>query len=259
MKIGIFQLDTAYRNLTDNRAFIEQKLAQSDADLICAPELFNTGYELDKIRERAANAPAIKEWYATLARTFKKTIALGSIAEVHDDHMYNTLSVFGTDGYTLAQYRKIHLFTLTGEEKYFSQGDTVVTFDVKGFTVGCAICYDLRFPELFRILRLKGADAVIIPANWPKPRVEHWLTLGRVRAMENQMYSIGINRVGTDEESLFTGSSFVFSPRGDTLLEIGDTKGYFECELSKELVASSRTRLDSFRDRQPDIYTKEGL
>lgn len=259
MKIGVFQLDTAYKNLSENREFIEQKLALSDADLVCAPELINSGYELGKMRERAANAPAIREWLSSLARKFKKTIALGSLAELQNDKLYNSLYIFGPDGYTLTQYRKIHLFTLTGEEKYFSQGDSIVTFNVDGFTIGCAICYDLRFPELFRVLRIKGAEAVIIPANWPKPRVDHWLSLGKVRAMENQMYTVGINRIGTDDESLFTGASFIFSPRGESVLEIGDTHGYFECELSKELVASSRTRLDSFRDRQPEIYTKEGL
>ncbi len=259
MKIGIFQLDTAFENLHENKRFIESTLSHSTASLVCAPELFNTGYVLSQIRERARNAHAILEWFSQLATTYTKTIALGSIAEIDNGLLYNTAYVFGPTGSILTKYRKIHLFTLTGEDTHFAPGNEIVTFDVDGFKIGCAICYDLRFPELFRILRIKGADAVIIPANWPKPRVEHWLALGKVRAIENQMYSIGLNRVGTDDESVFTGSSFIFSPRGESILEIGDTTGYFECDLHKDLVQSSRTRLDSFRDRKPDIYAKEGL
>ncbi len=259
MKIGLFQLDTCFNKLEQNKAHIEATVASSDADLFIAPELWNTGYTLPDIRKNAENAPRIIEWTASLAKKHNRTFVLGSIGELIDNDLYNSLYCIGADGTVMSKYSKIHLFTLTKEDDHFSAGRTVVTQKIDDLTFGFAICYDLRFPELFRLLREKGADAVILPANWPAPRVAHWLTLGKARAIENQMYMIGVNRSGIDNGIEFGGSSFVYAPWGETVLENPIEPNYTECEITRETVEYSRSRFDSFRDRVPQLYSKEGL
>ncbi|HPE19930.1 MAG TPA: nitrilase-related carbon-nitrogen hydrolase [Candidatus Mcinerneyibacteriales bacterium] len=257
MKIAVFQLNTAYNQLKRNRERIEAAMASRKASLYIAPELFNTGYELDSVRERARNRDEMVSWASSLARKYSCTFIPGSFAEPKGEKVVNTLSVFGPDGEIAAVYSKIHLFSLTGEEKIFEAGSTPALVEIRGMKFGLAVCYDLRFPELFRFYRSRGADGVIVVANWPKARIGHWKALGKARSIENAFFTIGVNRKGVDAGIDFNGNSFCFSPAGEDLLK-GAQKSLATAVVDAALVKESRRFLDSFMDRRLN-FDEEGL
>jgi len=256
MKMALFQLNTAYNQLERNMKKIEDVMSRREASLYVAPELFNTGYELDAVFSRAGNSEKVLQWASDLARESKCAFIPGSLAVRQDDKVKNTMFVLGPDGKQRAEYSKIHLFTLTGEEKIFHRGEKPVLVDIEGMRFGLAVCYDLRFPELFRFYRSRGAHGVIIVANWPQSRAEHWRLLGQARSIENAFYVLGVNRTGRDGGLTFNGGSFCFSPRGEELLRDSDTD-VATAVLDVGLVDEARAFMDSFRDRR--LNFEEGL
>jgi len=256
MKIAVFQLNTAYNQLKRNRERIEAAMASRAASLYIAPELLNTGYELEDVQKRAENSGEMIRWASSLAKKYRCTFIPGSFAEPRGEKVVNTLSVFGPDGEMKAAYSKIHLFTLTGEEKVFDAGQEPALVEIQGMTFGLAVCYDLRFPELFRYYRSRGAQGVIVVANWPKARTGHWRTLGRARSIENSFFMIGVNRKGHDAGIDFNGHSFCFSPTGEDLLK-GMRRRMATAVVDAALVDESRSFMDSFRDRR--LNFEEGL
>ena len=256
MKIAVFQLNTAYNQLKRNRERIEAAMASRAASLYIAPELLNTGYELEDVQKRAENSGEMIRWASSLAKKYRCTFIPGSFAEPRGEKVVNTLSVFGPDGEMKAAYSKIHLFTLTGEEKVFDAGQEPALVEIQGMTFGLAVCYDLRFPELFRYYRSRGAQGVIVVANWPRARTGHWRTLGRARSIENAFFVIGVNRTGYDAGIEFNGHSFCFSPAGEDLLK-GMRRRMATAVVDAALVDESRSFMDSFRDRR--LNFEEGL
>lgn len=248
MIAGIFQLNTSFNNLETNLKYIAAKIENSSANIYILPELFNTGYELLKIKERSENSTHIINTLKALAAKFKCILVCGSIAETVNDLLKNTMYVIGP-GHIITKYTKIHLFTLTGEQNFFSPGIELRSFVCENFRTGCAICYDLRFPELFIKYRENSCDLVILPANWPKARIDHWIALGKARAIENQIFIIGVNRIGKDDDITFGGRSFAYSPWGKELMLLGEKKEYFEISLDIKNVHTARKMLNSFQDR----------
>jgi len=256
MKIAVFQLNTAYNQLKRNKERIEAAMASRKASLYIAPELFNTGYELDSVQKRAQNHDEMILWASSIARKYRCTFIPGSFAEPHGEKIVNTITVFGPDGEMKAAYSKIHLFTLTGEEKIFEAGKEPVMVEIQGMTFGLAVCYDLRFPELFRFYRSRGAAGAIVVANWPKARIEHWRALGQARSIENNIFMIGVNRRGSDAGIDFNGHSFCFSPTGKDLMK-GMHKIMATAVVDAAQADESRQFMDSFRDRR--LNFEEGL
>lgn len=154
----------------------------------------------------------------------------------------------------VARYDKVHRFRLMNEEKYFSSGEKAVTFDLDGIKCGIVICYDIRFPEFIRKIALQGAQILFVPAQWPRPREMHWRLLNIVRAIENQFFVVGANRVGREGKAEFPGGSIVVDPWGEVLLETGETEGVFEAVIDLSLVEQVRRRIPVFEDRRPDVY-----
>ena len=255
IKIGIFQLDSSFDKLEENIDFIKSKVEKHEngVDLFILNELFNTGYELDKVKKRASNLDEILEDLKTITRKTSTAFVTGSLAEVENGRVYNT-SYFISCGNILEKYRKIHLFTLTGEDNYFHSGNKIKTFSFLGWDFGFSICYDLRFPEIYRAMREKGADAFLLPSNWPLVRKKHWLTLSKARAIENQTFMIATNRVGIDNDIEFAGNSVVYSPWGENLLQMDKSADFDIIEISKETLNNARRKLDSFIDRRKDLY-----
>lgn len=254
MKIGVFQLDTTFSMLNKNMKFIEEKMSTSDAELFVAPELFNTGYDIVKIRKNAQNSEKILNWAINLAKKYKKAFIPGTLGVIKGEKLFNILYFITPEGKILTKYAKIHLFTLSGEDEIFDAGREIVVAEFNGFKIGFAICYDLRFPEMFRILREKGAELIILPANWPESRLSHWETLTRARAIENHLYFLGVNRTGYDMQVKFGGNSVFFSPWGKTLFTADDIFGFYEIEANKNVLLESRERFDSFSDRKGHLY-----
>ncbi|MCC7205378.1 MAG: hypothetical protein IT441_09890, partial [Phycisphaeraceae bacterium] len=140
----------------------------------------------------------------------------------------------------IVRYRKTHLFPLADEPKHLSAGRKIVTFEWQGFTVMPVICYDLRFPELFRAGLREGANLYVVLANWPASRAEHWTTLLRARAIENQAFVVGVNRCGRDPHAEYAGQSVVFDPRGRVVAQAGDKPGVLRATVALSDVAASR-------------------
>jgi predicted amidohydrolase len=128
----------------------------------------------------------------------------------------------------------------------------VVTFQWGGFTVAPFICYDLRFPEVFRAAVRKGADLIVVVASWPDPRHHHWTTLLKARAIENQAAVIGVNRAGTDPMFRYAGGSLILGPQAEVLAEAGEAPGCIRAEILPDMVADWRGKFPALRDRRPD-------
>lgn len=166
--------------------------------------------------------------------------------------VYNTLPVIGPREGVLGAYRKIHLFPPMKEPQWIIPGEMPLSLELPWGRTGFAICYDLRFPELFRRYAGDGAQVVFLPAEWPYPRLEHWRTLLRARAIENQCYMVAVNRVGTDAdtETRYCGHSTVIDPWGETVLEAGETEGHFTVTIDIDLVAQVRSALPVLDSRR---------
>jgi len=260
LKLALLQMDVQLGEPEANFAKAEQLLiqavsAEAKPDLIMLPEMWNTGYALDRIHELAdVEGVRTREKLAAFAKEHKVLLIGGSIAEKREGGVFNTIHAFGRSGEELGVYDKIHLFRLMDEEKYLQPGDQTGMLALEGISAGMMICYDIRFPELFRKLALAGAKAVFVPAEWPNPRLHHWRTLLQARAIENQMYVIACNRCGQSGDTVFFGHSMVIDPWGEVIAESDDQEGILRAEIDLALVDDVRTRIPIFEDRRPKLY-----
>jgi omega-amidase len=233
--------------------------ARRGSELVLLPELWSTAYALDRAAELSsplALSPAEGGWFgrfATLAHANKVWLA-GSLLEEREGRYYNCLALYGPDGCLRAAYRKAHLFRLMSEEQYLAPGEQSVLADTQWGKIGLAICYDLRFPELFRRYALDGARLLLLPAEWPHPRREHWRTLLRARAIENQCFVAACNRIGTTGNNTFFGASALIDPWGETTVEAGEAEMVLTATIDLEQVDTVRRRIPIFADRRPELY-----
>jgi len=265
LRIALLQMDIAFGQPDANFATAEQWIAEActssttpPPDVIVLPEMWNTGYSLTNIHELADHhgAETIRR-IGALAKQYNVNIHAGSIADLRDGAVYNTTYVFNRTGDVITTYSKLHLFRLMDEEKYLAAGDRPGQFQLDGVPAGTMICYDLRFPELSRTLSLGGAQVVFLPAEWPHPRLNHWRHLQIARAIENQMFVVSCNRVGTAGETEFFGHSMVIDPWGEVLFESDDQPGLHHVTIDLATVPEIRRRIPIFEDRRPDLYTKD--
>ncbi|MCP3743180.1 carbon-nitrogen family hydrolase [Paenibacillus sp. A3M_27_13] len=262
--VALIQAHIEIGNPPENRSHIRALMEQAmkvelKPDLIVLPEMWNTGYALDRIHELAdKEGTETRAWIAAFAATHEVNVVAGSIAEKKSDgHVYNTMLVFDRTGKEVASYSKIHLFRLMDEEKYLQPGEEKVLFALDGgIQAGASICYDIRFPELARSLALSGANLLIVPAEWPHPRLHHWRTLLTARAIENQMYVIACNRVGRSGDTDFFGHSLIIDPWGEIIAEGGEQEGIITGTIESALVQDVRGRIPVFEDRRPSLYDR---
>ena len=208
-----------------------EKIAKNS--LIVLPEMFATGFslntEITSLNEPEKTASFLRQ----LSIRYQSWILAG-IVEKNNQRNYNRLICFSPDGQNIGNYDKIHLISQGGEDKVHTPGTQCRVFQVKEFTLCPIICYDLRFPELFRKGVEKGANLFVVIACWPAIRIEHWKSLLQARAIENQAYVIGINRTGNEPQNLYSGNSMIFGPKGENISQLGKEtdilKGYIEIE-----------------------------
>ncbi len=231
--------------------------ARRGSDLVVFPELWDTGYALDRAETLGGKRGEGRfAEVSALARQHGVHI-LGSMLETapaDGGEAFNTAVWFGPDGAVRGAYRKIHLFGLMDEPRYLGPGEHPLIVDASWGRTAVAICYDLRFPELFRGYALAGAEMVVIPAQWPHPRMAHWRTLLRARAIENQMVVVGCNRVGSDGDTRFGGRSAVLDAWGEPLIEGGEGEALLTVRVDLDHVARVRAKMPVLDDRRPDVY-----
>jgi len=257
LRVALIQMDIALGQPEVNRAKAADlvRIAAKGADLVILPEMWTTGYALSDLAGNLAdqNSQPTGAILSDLARQCGVYL-VGSMADERAGQVYNSATVYAPDGKQIAEYSKAHLVPMMDEHLYLAPGGTVGLTEIAGVKTGLAICYDLRFPELFRTLALGGAELLIIPAEWPSQRLAHWRLLLQARAIENQCFVLACNRVGKDLNNSFPGHSMVIDPWGAILAEGGDGEEILRAEFDPALVAEIRARIPVFRDRRPDLY-----
>ena len=243
--ISIIQSDLIWEDKSSNVAFFEKALEEvgKDVKLVVLPEMFSTGFSMNpkKLAEKM-NGNCVR-WLKTQANKFNKYIC-GSLIIEDKGKYYNRLIVASPHGW-IKTYDKKHLFRHSNENDNYSPGNSQLILEIEGVKIAFYICYDLRFPVWSRNYQLKY-DAAVYVANWPENRRAHWTTLLKARAIENQAYVIGVNRIGNDGNGIsYSGDSGVYNPLGT---KISSTQAY---ETKVENVALSIKELNEYRVKFP--------
>jgi len=258
LKVALAQMKVTLGRPEENfrraRGFISDAAADG-ANLVLFPELWASGYDLPSARAHASqlNQGAFAE-VSKLAREFGVFVC-GSLLEARDGKCFNTQAVFTPEGHLLASYSKTHLFGLMHEPEYLAPGNELQLASLPWGKAGMAVCYDLRFPEMFRAYAIGGAHLILLSAEWPHPRLEHWRTLLRARAIENQVFVAAANCVGEGNGNVFFGHSMVVDPWGEITVEGDENESLLMAELDLSRVDQTRSRFPFFADRRAGLYS----
>ena len=254
LNISIIQFDQSWENISENYQRIEKLLPQTeDADLLVLPEMFHTGFSMNTnladewTDNKALNV--LKEWSS------QSNSAIYTSLMVRENNQFYNRGVFVEPSGKVSTYNKRRSFGLGGEDQIFTEGTTETIVEFKGWKLNMQICYDLRFPELIRNrIEANGQsayDVLLYVANWPEKRVLHWSTLLQARAIENQCYTVGVNRVGIDgNEIVYPGASVVHNGLGATLLEMDNQEAVRKCTLSWTEIQELRIQLPFLKDKK---------
>lgn len=229
------------------RHLLQQRSIEPDS-LIVLPEMFSTGFSMDLALTRQKDEREGEAFMKTLAQETGCAVMGGVVTPGPGDKGHNQAVAFAPDGSLLARYTKIHPFSLAGETNCHEPGTEIVTFQWGGFTIAPFVCYDLRFPEIFRAASRKGANLLVVMALWPVKRQQHWLTLLQARAIENQAYVVGVNRVGAEPQYLYAGRSVVVDPHGIIIADAGEQEGVISSRIDPEVVEKWRSDFPALRD-----------
>lgn len=255
LTISLIQIDVRKGNPRANWTTAQQyvaEAAQRGSQVVVFPELWDAGFAYAQGKEIASSlSGGLFAQVVALARQYGIHI-FGSMYEKRGVGVHNTTAVISPRTGVMGAYRKIHLFPPLGEEKWLLPGEAPLALDLPWGRTAFAICYDLRFPELFRRYAADGVQLVIMPMGWPHPRMHHYRTLLRARAIENQFYMVAVNRVGTDEDdgTRYFGHSSVIDPWGEIVVETGETEGHFTVTIDLDLVTKARRELPVLEQRR---------
>ncbi|MHA1974204.1 MAG: nitrilase-related carbon-nitrogen hydrolase [Candidatus Hodarchaeales archaeon] len=253
-RLSLVQMDIVFGNKQENFKLLEKFLARKirnkpfhEDHLICLPELFSTSFDLSNVSNLAEEIPKgiTTEFLRKIAIKYDVAIT-ASFIEIDNGFYYNTAIVIDNNGRFLGKYRKTRLFPLVplDETKTFKPGAFKnQIFDLGFVRVGVLICYDLRFPELSRKLTFLDAELIVYLAEFPKPRKYVWKNLLQARAIENELYIAGVNRVGKIEGAGFFGNSMIINPLGQILIEADDKTQIISTNLKPEILEQTRKNL----------------
>ena len=257
MKVALISFNPFWEDKANNRLKIENLLpfiAHQEVDFAIFPEMTLTGFTMNvhAHAEHCADSPSIR-FFSECALKYGIYISFGVVL-TYEDKATNNLLTLSPKGELLANYAKIHPFSYAGEDAYYVGGTDLISTYINGVEVGMSICYDLRFPEIFQALS-RSSKIIINIASWPARRVMHWNTLLQARAIENQVFFIGVNRTGIDGDGLeYQKSSAVFSPEG-MLLPTQEISPEIELvELDIAQVDAYRTSFPVKNDRRTELY-----
>lgn len=249
MKIALIQLSPVWESKENNIKSINNVLTKlnSDTSLIIFPEMTLTGFTMNaKQNAEEIDGLSIRH-FVQLSRSLKKDVIAG-IIEKENGRFFNSLFHFDNNGLIKAIYKKIHPFSLAEEDKNYENGKNIVITKIKNFNIGLSICYDLRFPELYRLYAKEKVELMVNIANWPNKRIMHWNSLLKARAIENQCYMVGVNRIGNDPFHSYSGSSAVYSPMGDEVALGENDEKIIYAKIDYEYVKITREKLGFLND-----------
>ena len=258
VKVAMVQMDIEFGNPAKNFSRVGEALGQAKAEgakVVVFPEMWNTGYDLGSLPLLAdRDGRRTKTLVGQLAKQLALNVVAGSVATLKDGRFYNTTYAFDQTGQVVAEYDKAHRFGPMQEDQYVAAGDQSAIYEVAGLKSASLICYDLRFPEWWRTAGTKGVNIFFLPAEWPASRIEQWEALLKARAIENQAFVIGVNRVGDDPNNRFNGHSMAIAPSGEVLANAGETAGITLVEVDQTAVQEAKKLFDIQNDRRPELY-----
>lgn len=249
MKAGLIQYDPEWENKNQNMDKLNWLLSHNfeKQDLLIFPEMTLTGFTMNAADFAEDTKGESAAFFSEMAQKYSVHVFAG-IIEQSENKYYNSLIHINPEGKLLKTYRKIHPFSYSTEDKHYTKGDETVITKINEFTAGLAICYDLRFPELFRLYAKKKVDLIIVIANWPDTRIEHWRTLLKARAIENQCYVLGVNRVGDEPRLKYNGYSAIIDPMGVELNSVPSEEKIVSAEIFKEKADEVKNALPFLND-----------
>ncbi|MEO0896602.1 MAG: amidohydrolase [Bacteroidota bacterium] len=253
LHLTLLQIPLAWHQAGTNRHYIQKILEDLDqeSDVILLPEMFTTGFTMEvEHQSEDMEGPSI-DWMNRMAQ-LKKCWIGGSLIIKEEGSYYNRFIMMSPDG-IVGEYDKRHLFRMAKEHDYFMEGEEFVRLRLKGWNIVPMVCYDLRFPVWSRN-RLDGegrlaADLMLYVANWPARRQAHWDILLQARAIENQCYIAGVNRVGKDQNDIeYSGSSAIIDPKGQVLQHLVHQEGILRQVLDPEMMTTYREKFPAWKD-----------
>ena len=259
MRISCVQMDVRLGKPEENLAHVKAlaaRAAEGGADVIVLPETWNVGFfPREGLREMAdPEGAGVRRELGALAKELGVSLVAGSAATLREGKVFNTAYVFDRSGECVGRYDKTHLFSPMGEHEYFTPGGGLCVFALDGVKCGLILCYDIRFPELTRSLALQGIDVLFVPAQWPAVRLEHWRTLTRARAIENQIFLACCNGCGTAGDTVYGGNSAVYDPWGTVLAAAGESEEIIRADCDLSVIGEIRNSMHVFKDRRPELY-----
>ena len=257
--IGL-QIDLEWEAKSANHARV-RALLEADpparGSLVLLPEMFATGFSMNVAATDDTDTRETQDFLRQCAIDFGVFLLAGVIGKGTTGRPANQCLVFTPTGAELARYDKLHPFSLAGEPDRYAAGERIVLFPWGDFQVAPFICYDLRFPEIFRAASAAGANLLTVIASWPEVRTEHWVALLRARAIENQAYVVGINRCGKDPAFGYLGRSLIIDPLGVVLADAGEGEGRISAVPDRAQLDEVRRRLPFLRDRRGPLPVVE--
>ncbi|MBU3155563.1 carbon-nitrogen family hydrolase [Clostridium estertheticum] len=255
MKLALAQLDIAFEDKSTNKEttkqFIKQAISEN-VDMIFFPEMTLTGFSMNPSYIGEDNSETI-EFFKEMSTKYNLSIGFGYVEGT--SHSKNKYKVVAPQGNELVDYAKIHPFSYGNETEFYESGNEIKHFNAFNFNITPFICYDLRFPEIFQ-LASKTATLITIAANWPNERREHWITLLKARAIENQCYIAGINRVGESNGLTYSGDSMIVDPLGNIIGSLYNEEGLVIADINQDDVLVVREKFRFKDDRKEELYYK---
>lgn len=252
MKIAIAQMDIAWNKVNENYLKIEDFIKEAKdkkAELILFPEMCLTGFNMD-IYSFKQSEKEILAWFNGKAIENKINIGFGyAVFDNNKNKGANKYAVVSSEGKQYIDYVKIHPFSMSNEDKYFIKGDSIRLCRINGVTLSSFICYDLRFPYIFQKASTE-AQLITVACNWPEERREQYITLLKARAIENQCYIAGVNRVGTGNGIKYSGDSMVINPIGEIIADAHDSEMLLLADIDIEDINKLKEHMNLLKDRR---------
>ncbi len=258
--ISLIQTQLFWEDKAANLLMLEKKINSitQKTEIIVLPEMFSTGFSMNPSALAETMDGTTVQWMKKIA-VEKKIILTGSVIIQEDDQFFNRLLWVLPNG-TIGHYNKRHRFAFAGEDQHYSNGHKRLIAQVKGWKINLQICYDLRFPVWARQQsdREPEYDILIYVANWPERRNHAWKTLLTARAIENQSYVIGVNRVGEDGKGIYhSGNSMVIDPLGEVLYHKEHDEDIYTIQLEKNTLTEIRTKFPFWKDADDFLITQD--
>lgn len=268
MRIGLAQMNIIWENVQKNKEKAEnfiKKAKEHQVELLVFPEMSLTGFSMN-VEKTTADWREQVHFFQKMSEEYGMTLAFGYPVPVEEEELlrhpewkrYQNRLAVAENGEIRMSYEKIHPFTFGQEGEYFQGGEKIVCMNWKDTVLGGFVCYDLRFPEIFQISSAKS-EIILVIANWPVSRIEDWDCLLRARAIENQAFVAGVNRVGEGGGIAYNGHSVLYSPRGERLTHFSEEESLLIGDIDPAQVQKCREVFPLKKDRREELYRRENV